>query len=190
MHIKIHQPSTFPLLGSRVLLTRYAEGNVIQGDHGKPDVKVTGVVTETPRNGSNYLTVQVETHHLGLPKTITYDPLDPEAWSMSRDRVTLRRGEFWRWTVTHINDPAPTSAIKRTENGLRILSTKDEVPEPGHGSIVLLHGEQGTAWQRLYSDGTWRSVAGSIADDWDALWEQHVNKRQGVILVLDVPEER
>jgi hypothetical protein len=40
--------------------------------------------------------------------------------------------------------------------------------EPPRGSVVLAHGEEGTAWQRFYSDGLWHSVNGNVLD-WSEL---------------------
>lgn len=180
--------SSFPLVGERVSLVRFTEGNTLRGDHKSPDITVRGTVVESPRHGSRYLVVKV-LESTGLPRTkVIYDPEDPESYSLSSDTVSLRNGSVMtEWTVTKIEPAQPK--VERTESGLRILKTKDEAPEPGHGSIVLLHGMEGTAWQRMYSDGNWRSTAGSYVEDWGGLWEHHVNKRQGVIVVLDVPEE-
>lgn len=67
-----------------------------------------------------------------------------------------------------------------------VMKTKDSA-EPGHGSVVMTHGLTGTVWQRFYSDGSWHSTTGAVAEDWDDLWE-HVG-RAGLALLLDVPEE-
>lgn len=43
----------------------------------------------------------------------------------------------------------------------------DVEPEPG--SVVLLHGEHGTAWQRQFSDGLWHRVGGGRPRQWESL---------------------
>lgn len=40
--------------------------------------------------------------------------------------------------------------------------------EPGCGSVVMLHGDTGTAWQRLFIDMQWHSTTGQVTD-WDDL---------------------
>lgn len=45
-------------------------------------------------------------------------------------------------------------------------------PEPRPGSIVLVHGEFGTAWQRQFSTGLWTRAGGGRARDWAWLMTQ------------------
>ena len=40
--------------------------------------------------------------------------------------------------------------------------------EPPHGSVVLAHGREGTAFQRFYADGFWHSTTGRTLT-WEAL---------------------
>lgn len=40
--------------------------------------------------------------------------------------------------------------------------------QPPEGSVVLAHGEEGTAWQRLHTDGRWHSTTGKTMT-WDEL---------------------
>lgn len=42
--------------------------------------------------------------------------------------------------------------------------------QPPHGSIVLVKGTSGTAWQRFYGTGSWKSVTGRSAV-WTAVLE-------------------
>lgn len=51
-------------------------------------------------------------------------------------------------------------------------------PEPHMGSVVLTNGEYGTAWQRHFVDGLWRSTRGGRAKTWAELCSM-----RGVVLV-------
>jgi len=64
--------------------------------------------------------------------------------------------------------------------GRPILSECEPQPEPG--SVVLVNGEYGTAWQRFYSDGLWHSVLHQRTRDWDELLRQ-----RNLVLVYDAP---
>ena len=41
-------------------------------------------------------------------------------------------------------------------------------PEPPHGSVVLVHGQTGTAWQR-FADGRWHPTRGGGGRTWEQL---------------------
>lgn len=43
--------------------------------------------------------------------------------------------------------------------------------EPPHGSVILQDGPQGTAWQRFYGHGSWKSVTGRTSA-WEAVLER------------------
>jgi hypothetical protein len=43
--------------------------------------------------------------------------------------------------------------------------------QPPFGSVVLLHGTSGTAWQRFHSDGLWHSTQGGQPLGWKRLLE-------------------
>ena len=45
------------------------------------------------------------------------------------------------------------------------------IPEPPAGSVVLAHGETGTAYQRFFSDGLWYA-AGAPRDLGGLTWEK------------------
>lgn len=55
----------------------------------------------------------------------------------------------------------------------------DPAPEPPLGSVVMLHGLAGTAWQRL-SDGDWYSTRGGTPRRWSQLI-----RRDRVVLILE-----
>lgn len=57
-----------------------------------------------------------------------------------------------------------------------------DLDEPLPGSIVMHHGEYGTAWQRYFSDGMWHRVGGGACKDWEWL----LTKRN-LVLVYDAP---
>lgn len=54
--------------------------------------------------------------------------------------------------------------------------------EPGIGSVVMLHGIEGTAWQRLRSDGLWHSVNGEVAE-WRDLLASLAGKRLPIVIL-------
>lgn len=54
--------------------------------------------------------------------------------------------------------------------------------EPLRGSVVLTHGEHGTAWQRLFKDGMWHRVGGGRHHTWEWLLAQ-----RNLVLVYDAP---
>lgn len=56
-------------------------------------------------------------------------------------------------------------------------------PEPPRGTVLMAHGQTGTAWQRMHSDGSWWSTHGDQAQ-WSRL------RRQPNLLVLQVGVER
>jgi hypothetical protein len=43
--------------------------------------------------------------------------------------------------------------------------------EPARGSVVLIHGEEGTAVQRFYSDGLWHTAGTRLVRTWTELVE-------------------
>lgn len=55
--------------------------------------------------------------------------------------------------------------------------------EPTHGSIVLVHGKTGTAFQRMFSDGLWHSVTGRVAT-----WPE-ILVMPNVVMAYNAPEE-
>lgn len=59
------------------------------------------------------------------------------------------------------------------------------VDEPEVGSVIMLHGPSGTAWQRLRSDGLWHSVTGEVAD-WDGVLAAAGTRSPIVILEVTV----
>lgn len=58
-------------------------------------------------------------------------------------------------------------------------------PEPPEGSVVLIHGDTGTAYQRLYRTGMWHPTSGAISLDWAELWQ----KSDQIILIHAAPKE-
>lgn len=49
------------------------------------------------------------------------------------------------------------------------LLPEDERFEPEPGSLVLVNGNHGTAWQRFFSDELWHSTRGGRAKTWAEL---------------------
>ena len=70
-------------------------------------------------------------------------------------------------TITPITDDRGRPLVRRTEE-----------PEPG--SVVLVNGEFGCAWQRQFDDGLWRSVRGGKPRDW-----ANMLTRRNLVLVYD-----
>lgn len=57
--------------------------------------------------------------------------------------------------------------------------------EPPEGSVILLHGDTGTAYQRLFSTGMWHPTNGGAAITWAEVWQ----KGTSVVLIHLAPEE-
>lgn len=64
------------------------------------------------------------------------------------------------------------------DRGRIVYQTNAIEPEPG--SVVLINGQFGCAWQRQFDDGQWRSVRGGKPRDWD--W---MLTRRNLVLVYD-----
>lgn len=47
-----------------------------------------------------------------------------------------------------------------------------DTTEPEPGSVLLVQGEHGTAWQRWFKDGLWHSVRGGRGRTWDEMLRQ------------------
>lgn len=60
------------------------------------------------------------------------------------------------------------------------LTTSPAWAEPEPGSVVLINGEFGCAWQRQFDDGLWRSVRGGRGRDWSYLLD-----KRNLVLVYD-----
>ena len=54
-------------------------------------------------------------------------------------------------------------------------------PRAAFGSVVMVHGLDGTAYQRLYKDGLWHSVVPNVKP---LTWEQ-LCERRNVFLIID-----
>lgn len=72
--------------------------------------------------------------------------------------------------------------IYLTDGKGKCLLPEDDMIEPLPGSILMTNGIWGTAWQRQFSDGRWKSTSGQ-ALDWDVL----ITKTD-VVLVYDADE--
>lgn len=69
-----------------------------------------------------------------------------------------------------------------TSNGACASMNPNDTVEPKPGSIILIHGEHGTAWQRQFKGGLWVRVGGGRPRDW--AW---VMGQRRVFLVYDAP---
>jgi hypothetical protein len=67
------------------------------------------------------------------------------------------------------------------DQGEFVLADNGE-QEPERGSVILTHGEFGTAWQRQFKDGKWHRIGGGRPRDWSWLVKQ-----RRVWLVYDAP---
>lgn len=73
--------------------------------------------------------------------------------------------------------------IPVTDTRGNLLLADSEGEEPLPGSVVLINGEYGTAWQRHFSDGLWHRTGGGRAKTWaEMLWHRNL------VLVYDAPE--
>lgn len=70
--------------------------------------------------------------------------------------------------------------IHITDARRKLLLPKDDCTEPEPGSIVLVKGIYGTAWQRFFSDGLWHSVRGGRPRTWEEILTE-----DRVVLVYD-----
>lgn len=57
-----------------------------------------------------------------------------------------------------------------------------DISQPDYGSVVLVEGPFGTAWQRHFADGLWYSTTGSRGRGWG-----HLLQQSRTILVYDAP---
>lgn len=76
-----------------------------------------------------------------------------------------------------------TRLITVTDDTGRQVLPADDQYEPNPGSIVLVQGRFGTAWQRMFSDGLWSTVGGRNVKTWAELCQM-----RGVIIVYDAEE--
>lgn len=74
--------------------------------------------------------------------------------------------------------------IALTDDRGRPLLADEDNYEPEPGSVVLVHGRYGIAWQRHSRDGLWHCTLGRKPKPWD--W---IRKRRNVFLVYDAPEK-
>lgn len=58
------------------------------------------------------------------------------------------------------------------------MSKRTLAPEPGHGSVVLVHGATGTAYQKFYSDGMWHGTNGRVIT-----WEEICTKPNPPLII-------
>lgn len=74
--------------------------------------------------------------------------------------------------------------IPLTDDRGKPLLHPDDMKEPNPGSVVLVSGVFGTAWQRRFLGGRWHKVGGTTSRDWDELCRTYRN----MVLVYDAPE--
>jgi hypothetical protein len=70
--------------------------------------------------------------------------------------------------------------IPITDDRARLLLSEGQDQEPEPGSVVLINGEWGCAWQRQFDDGLWRSVRGGRGRDWG-----YILSKRNVVLIYD-----
>ena len=61
------------------------------------------------------------------------------------------------------------------------LLPAEEMEQPVRGSVVLVGGLTGTAWQRHHADGLWHSTLSRMKA---ATWDEMV-RRRNVVLIYD-----
>jgi len=79
----------------------------------------------------------------------------------------------------------PTTLTRITNHVGVATVTQWHTAEPKPGSVVLVHGEHGTAWQRYFEDDMWHRVGGGRARPWTWLLSQ-----RNVMLAYDAPARR
>lgn len=76
-----------------------------------------------------------------------------------------------------------TRLIQINDTTGQILLAEGEDHEPEPGSVVLVNGEYGTAWQRYFDDGLWHSVRGGRG----RTWEEMLARQRNMFLAYDAP---
>ena len=94
-------------------------------------------------------------------------------------------------TVPHLDEIVAAATAEIAAAALRqsqALTPLDPgVPEPRHGSIVLVASTTGTAAQRFYSDGLWHHATGDVTT-YEGLHLRRDGIRRDVFLVWEAPE--
>ena len=79
----------------------------------------------------------------------------------------------------------PNRLIQVTDSMGRCLLDKNDNQEPEPGSVVLVGGRHGTAWQRYFNDNRWHSTRGGRPVNWHTIM-----CKRNVVLVYDaLPRE-
>jgi len=73
--------------------------------------------------------------------------------------------------------------IPMTDDRARCILPTAELFEPHPGSIVLINGPFGQAWQRRFDDRLWHSTGGGNGKTWE-----HMLRYRNLVLVYDAPE--
>jgi hypothetical protein len=73
--------------------------------------------------------------------------------------------------------------IPLTDHKGVLLVPEEDTTEPLPGSVILTEGKHGTAWQRMFVDGQWRSTRGGTARSWTELLA-----KRNVVLVYDAEQ--
>ena len=77
--------------------------------------------------------------------------------------------------------------ITITDDAGNPLLAPDERYEPEPGSVVLVKGAYGTAWQRFFSTGRWHPVRGNYSLSWEQMLASPLTNRN-LVLVYDAPK--
>lgn len=74
--------------------------------------------------------------------------------------------------------------VPLTDDRARLLVGGARNIEPEPGSVVIVNGQWGCAWQRQFDDGLWRSCRGrgGRGRDW-----AYMLTRRNVVLIYDAP---
>lgn len=73
--------------------------------------------------------------------------------------------------------------IPLTDDRGRTLVGTDDLFEPERGSVVLINGLFGQAWQRRFDTGRWHSTGGGSGKSWE-----HMLRYRNLVLVYDAEE--
>jgi hypothetical protein len=58
--------------------------------------------------------------------------------------------------------------------------------EPTRGSVVMVYGPSGTAFQRFFSDGQWHGTNGEVCSWGRIMQVEKAGNRAGPLLILEV----
>lgn len=75
------------------------------------------------------------------------------------------------------------------EHRVEHLPNPQPEDEPPHGSVILLNGPTGTAWQRHYRDGLWHPTTINASYPWAHLLDTRAVRATGILVIHRAPDQ-